>query len=238
MGNSLHRPRRTHRKPEITCRSGSSSPSRALASQGGLPKRQSFLDLPGRDTRTQRTPKQHHKVARQQSKWRMPRVLAIVSSHIGADALLSSPLAAESVLVSDGKISQPLGGGAASWITDLKSSAFLKGDPSTGKITAQRPTISAVLLISVAGDRSSVLGILHPEPRYPLNIDAFPEIPFVKIRRWPIENGAIEIDWVVGQPSGRVFKHRLIRYSGDEFDQALKTIREKRKLARRVADPV
>lgn len=70
---------------------------------------------------------------KQLSQHQMPRVLAVVSSHIGADALLSSALAAESVLVSDGKISQPLGGGTASWITDLKASAFLKGDPATGK---------------------------------------------------------------------------------------------------------
>ena len=114
----------------------------------------------------------------------MPRVLAIVSSHIGAGALLSCALAAESVLVSDRQISQPLGGGAASVITDLSASAFLKGDPATGKITAQRPTISAVLLTSVAGDGSSVLGILYPEPRYPLDIRAFPGRPFVKIKRW------------------------------------------------------
>jgi hypothetical protein len=168
---------------------------------------------------------------RQLSRHEMPRVLAIVSSHIGADALLSSILAAESVLVSDRKISQPIGGGKASVITDLAASAFLKGDPASGKISARRPTISAVLLTSVAGDRSSVLGILHPEPRYPLDISAFPEIPFVRIRRWPIENGAIELDWVVGQPSGRHFKHQMIRYKGDAFSRALEAAREKRKSA-------
>lgn len=114
---------------------------------------------------------------RQLSRHAMPRVLAIVSSHVGADALLSSTLAAESILISDRKISQPIGGGKVSVITDLAASAFLKGDPTTGKISSQRPTISAVLLISVAGDRSSVLGILHPEPRYRLDISAFPEYP-------------------------------------------------------------
>jgi hypothetical protein len=161
----------------------------------------------------------------------MPRVLAIMSSHIGADALLSSTLAAESVLVSDRKIAQPIGGGKASVITDLTASAFLKGDPASGKITAQRPTISAVLLTSVAGDRSSALGILHSEPHYPLDIRAFPGIPFVKIKRRPIENGAIELDWVVGQPSSREFKHQMIRYKGDAFSQALEATRKKRKSA-------
>lgn len=175
---------------------------------------------------------------KQLSQHAMPRVLAIVSSHIGADALLANTLAAESILISDRKISQPISGGQASVITDLKASAFLKGDPSTGKITAQRQTISAVLLISVSGDRSSVLGILHPEPRYPLDIAAFPGIPFVKIRRWPVEDGRIEIDWVVGQASGREFKHQKIRYGGDEFDKALKAMREKRKGARDSVDPV
>jgi hypothetical protein len=174
---------------------------------------------------------------RQLSRHAMPRVLAIVSSHIGADALLSSVLAAESVLVSDWEVSRPLGGGKASVITDLAASVFLKGDPASGKISAQRPTISAVLLISVAGDRSSVLGILHPEPRYPLDISAFPEMPFVKIRRWPIETGSIELDWVVGQPSGRQFKHQMIRYKGDAFSRALETARKKTKTRPNRIDP-
>lgn len=171
---------------------------------------------------------------RQLSQYQMPRVLAIVSSHIGADTLLSSSLAAESVLVSNRQISQPLGGGDASVVTDLRASAFLKGDPATGEIKAQRPTISAVLLTSVAGDQSSVLGILHPEPRYPLDISAFPEIPFVHIKRWPIENGRIEIEWIVGQPTGRRFRHHLIRHSGDELSQVLRAAREKRRGARSV----
>ena len=100
----------------------------------------------------------------QLSKHAMPRVLAIVSSHIGADALLSSTLAAESILISDRNVSSPIGGGNVSVITDLAASAFLKGDPTSGKISAQRPTISAVLMTSVAGDRSSVLGISIPSP--------------------------------------------------------------------------
>ena len=166
---------------------------------------------------------------RQLSRHEMPRVLAIVSSHIGADALLSSPLAAESVLVSDRHISQPLGGGKASVGTDLSASAFLRGDPTTGKITAQRPSISAVLLASVAGNRSSVLGILHPEPRYQLDIRAFPGMPFVKLTRWPIENGAIEIEWVVGHPSGREFRHQKIHYKGDDLNKALDAIRKERR---------
>ncbi|MDQ2774357.1 MAG: hypothetical protein M3Y57_05435 [Acidobacteriota bacterium] len=91
----------------------------------------------------------------------MPRVLAIVSSHIGADALFSSALAAQSVLV-------------------------------------------------------SVLGVLHPNPLYPLNIDAFPNIPFVKVDRWPVENGQIGIEWVLGQPCRRDFKHCLIAKPGEK----------------------
>ena len=166
---------------------------------------------------------------RQLSRHPMPRVLAIVSSHIGADALFSSTLAAESVLVSDRHISQPLGGGKASVGTDLSASAFLRGDPTTGKITAQRPSISAVLLASVAGNRSSVLGILHPEPRYQLDIRAFPGMPFVKLTRWPIENGAIEIEWVVGHPSGREFRHQKIHYKGDDLNKALDAIRKERR---------
>ncbi len=166
---------------------------------------------------------------RQLSKYKMPRVLAIVSSHIGANALLSSTLAAQNVLISDAKISQPIVGGLATQITDLKSSAFLRCNPATGKVISQRQSISAVLLVNVAGDRSSVLGILHPEPLYPLNVDAFPEIPFVKIQRWPVENGEIRTEWVLGQPSGRDFKHQMIRHPGDNVSRMLRSVREKRK---------
>ena len=55
-----------------------------------------------------------------------------------------------------------------------------------------------------------VLGILHPDAHYPLNINAFREIPFIKIQRWPIENREIQTERVLGQPSGRDFKHQLI----------------------------
>jgi hypothetical protein len=82
----------------------------------------------------------------QLARHKMPRVLAIVSSHVGADALLSSTLAAESVLVSDRHISQPLGGGEASVKTNLHFSAFLKGDPASGEISAQRPPLTASFL--------------------------------------------------------------------------------------------
>lgn len=147
---------------------------------------------------------------RQLSEHPMPRVLAIVSSHIGADAILCNTLAARSVLISDAQISVPIAVGETSQITNLEHSVFLRGNPKTREITAKRPSISAVLLVSVAGDQSAVLGILHPEPRYPLDISAFPDIPFIKVSPWPVVNGQIGVEWVVGQPSARKFKHRRI----------------------------
>jgi hypothetical protein len=147
----------------------------------------------------------------QLSKPKMPRVLAIVSSHIGADALLSNELAAKAVLVSNPQITQPIGGGPASQTTDLRDSVFLRVDPVTGKVIARRQSISAVLLVSVSGRSARVLGVLHPEPRYPLNIDSFPDIPFIKVRPWPVVGRQIELGWVLGQPSRREFKHHLIR---------------------------
>lgn len=145
----------------------------------------------------------------QLAKHPMPRVLAIASSHAGSSVLLDT-LAARSVLRSEPKIIQPLDGSPASQAVDIDNSAFLRWD-DTGNIVTQRESISAVLLVSIVGNRSLVLGVLHPAPHYPLDLDMLPNVPFVKIARWPLEGHKISVEWVLGQPSPRPFKHKLIR---------------------------
>lgn len=146
----------------------------------------------------------------QLSRYPMPRVLAIVSSHVGAGVLLSDQSAVERVLCSFESISQSPDEGEARPNRDFCESAFLKRDPQTNGIEVMRPTISAILLISVAGDVSSVLGALHPQPHYSLDIRAFPGIHLAKFKHWPVGSDGIELEWVVGQPPDRKFGHQAI----------------------------
>ncbi len=146
---------------------------------------------------------------RQLSQHKMPRVLAIVSTHPGADVLFSNTTV-EGLLLSNRQVPVPSGGGTTDRLTDRDDSPFLSIDRNTGRVAAERPTVSAVLLVSVSGDRSSVVGILHPKPHYPLDMNAFPGIPFASVDPWPVLDGRIQVKWVVANPSGREFTHFLI----------------------------
>jgi hypothetical protein len=112
----------------------------------------------------------------------MPRVLTIVSSHFGASMLFNEATA---------KLA----------LTDHKKSVFTKPGPDA-TIIACRQSISAILLVAAYGNHMEVWGILHPEPAYRLNVEFLPDIPFVRIVPWPIVNGSIATDWVIGSPSG------------------------------------
>jgi hypothetical protein len=146
--------------------------------------------------------------ATQLANYDMPRVLAIASSHAGI-ATLFNTFAAQWCLVSNPKIMTPIGGGPATQITDLGSSVFLKTGPA-GTIEVCRQSISAILLVSVHADRSCVCGILHPDPARTLNIRFLPNVPFIRITKWPIVDGSIETEWVIGEPEERLFRHQRV----------------------------
>ena len=137
----------------------------------------------------------------------MPRVLAIASSHFGI-AMLFDRGPAEWALVSDPHFRHEIGSKVAdpSQYTDLDRSVFIKPGPE-GSIIACRQSISAILLIAVYGNHSEVYGILHPEPAYPLNINLLSGLPFVRIGKWPITNGRITTEWVIGNPNGLNVRH-------------------------------
>jgi len=149
---------------------------------------------------------------RQVSDCTMPGVLAIVSSHFGAMLVMDSH-AAELTFASEPYFRVPIGGPAdPANYTALNNSVFIKPGPN-GTIIPCRQSLSAILLIAVYGSHSEVFGILHPEPAYPLNIRLFPDVPFVRLAQWPIVDGKIAPEWVVGRPSGHRVDHFAARSS-------------------------
>ena len=154
--------------------------------------------------------------ADQLSGYRIPRILVITCEHVAADVLLG-PHGAETLLTSDTKIEVPIGKPIAkvSIITDLKDSVFFRS--KNGQLESCRRSISAILLFSIFGERSVIVGILHPDPEYSLPIKLFPFIPFLRMKKWPPENNMIEIEWVIYKPKAEEFYHRRVEFKDKEL---------------------
>jgi len=153
---------------------------------------------------------------RQLDGYSMPGVLSIVSSHLYS-ALLFDSNAAETALVSGIHFKHEIGSAVAdpANYTDLEDSVFMKPGLK-GSIVVCRQNISAILLVSVYRDNSEIFGILHPEPKFPLNVNLFPNIPFIKLSQWPIVDGKISTEWVVGSPSGFSVAHHPVCYTSSQ----------------------
>jgi hypothetical protein len=128
---------------------------------------------------------------RQLKGYRMPTVLAIVSSHFGASMLFNEATA---------KLA----------LTDHNKSVFTKPGLD-GTIVKCRESISAILLVAAYWNHVEAWGILHPDPANPLNFEFLPNIPFVRIAPWPIVDGSIATEWVIGSPSGYSMHHFPVR---------------------------
>jgi hypothetical protein len=145
-----------------------------------------------------------------------PRILAITCEHVAADVLLG-PHGAETLLTSDTKIEVPIGKeiAEAKIITDLRNSVFFRSQ--NRQLESCRRSISAILLFSIFADKSLIVGILHPDPKYKLPIKLFPSIPFLRMNKWPPENNMIEIEWVIYKPKPEEFYHRKIEFKDNEL---------------------
>jgi hypothetical protein len=94
---------------------------------------------------------------------------------------------------------------------ELSTNPYSSGLAPTGQSRPAERAISAIVLVAVYGDKSEVYGILHPGPTYPLRTEWLPKIPFVRISRWPITDGKIFTEWVVGSSSGYSLPHLRMR---------------------------
>ena len=136
----------------------------------------------------------------------MPRVLSIVSSHIGASVLMNSGTALWA-FTSEEFFRHETGQAEAdpNRYADLKNSVFL--ELMDGKIVPRRKEILAILLIAVDGAASTVFGMLHPEPEYPFSIEYLPDIPFLHVANWPASDNRLRFLWSVAHPSGLNVAH-------------------------------
>ncbi len=154
--------------------------------------------------------------AMQVSGFPMPRILAITTEHLAGDFLLGSH-AAELMLTSDSKIAVPINQPKEKThlVTELKDSVFFRWEDSN--IKPCRQSISAILLIDIQYDKCIIHGILHPEPAYNLPIKLFPSVPFVRLKKWPIENNTLETEWVIHRPQGSTIHFQRISLTDAEL---------------------
>jgi hypothetical protein len=154
--------------------------------------------------------------AAQLSGYCVPRILALTCEHIAADILLG-PHGAESLLTSDIKIEVPIGKSIdnINLTTDLKDSVFFRS--KNEQLESCRRSISAILLFSIFADKSLIVGILHPDPKYNLPIKILPTIPFLRMKKWPPENNMIDIEWVIYKPKAEELYHRKVEFKDTEL---------------------
>jgi hypothetical protein len=140
----------------------------------------------------------------------MPGVLAIASSHFGAPIVLDA-VAAQYALVST-----PFWTGSEARMTlDFASSLFLRME-NDGSVVSKNRNLSAVLLVSVAADRSYVSGALNPAAACPLRSSLLWMINFAYLKDWPIENGRVRCAWTMGNQPGYEVPHGSIRFSNTD----------------------
>ena len=147
---------------------------------------------------TQKLFKKAIRKAGQMSGYDCPRILVIACEHPQADMLLGT-IDAEFLLTGEQKIAVvPFSSsrGNLDSVTDLKNSVFFRYNKEIGQLESCRRSISAILLFSVFSTNALIVGILHPDPVHKLPIEFFPSVPFVRLKKWPPENGIFEIEWI------------------------------------------
>jgi hypothetical protein len=148
------------------------------------------------------------KANRQLGRYALPRVLAIVLSNDSALVLMDCH-AVESLLVSDPVPSTRLDT-PGMLAVDLRNSVFIKPDKAGG-IVPCLPHISAVWLVGIFGDQSRLVGALHPEPEIPFDPNLFPCIPYGRLRRWPVPDGRLGVEWTPGKREPAGFPHSRVQ---------------------------
>ena len=141
-----------------------------------------------------------------------PRVLAITNSHAFASILMDR-LPAENLLLSDPMIFHRLGDttGYGSMRTDLRKAVFFRLDKSGARIVPRRQSISAILLVAISGRQADIVGLLHPCPAVAFDASLFPQVPYLRLKQWPILDGKVQIEWSIGGDSSATFYHTRIR---------------------------
>ena len=183
---------------EVTCLE-----TEAVISQSGLPTGPSYGGHYSMITDVLRT-KASGK-ATQMSRYNCPRVLVMTCQHAGTSAILGIG-GAEDLLTSEtkiaiGSISNP---GGNHLVTDLDNSVFFRW--KNDRVESCRRSISAILLFRLSGVSAFITGISHPDPIHKFPIEFLPTVPFVRVKKWPLENNRIKIEWVTHKPPKQDFR--------------------------------
>ncbi len=124
-----------------------------------------------------------------------PHLLVITGTHFMSDALLCN-FGPSDLLTGNTKIEVPLHNidSPTRMSSQLSNSVFFRF--LKGRIQPCRKTISAILLMAIFADQCQVSGLVHPDPNLVFDIKSLPEVPFFRLKSWPIINGIIETEWV------------------------------------------
>jgi len=91
--------------------------------------------------------------------------------------------------------------------TDLASSLFLHLEDN-GEITERNQSISAVLLVSITGDRIYFCGALNPAATHRFKSESLWMIRFVYLKDWPIEGRSLRCEWTMGSLRSYAVEHK------------------------------
>ena len=154
----------------------------------------------------------------QLSGYNMPRLLAITSEHVAANVLLGAR-GAEALLTGETKIEVPIGKpiDKVRLATNLKDSIFFKFNNKKGIIEPCRQSISAILLVTILSDKSSIIGLLHPSPSYHFQVALLPSVPFIRLKEWPLKDNCLETEWIIDNPRPWDFLHQKIIIKDEEL---------------------
>lgn len=128
-----------------------------------------------------------------------PRLLVITGTHFMSDTLLCH-FGPSDLLTGDSEIEVLLNSMDSPIIisSKLSNSVFFRFRKE--KVQPCRKTISAILFMALFANQCHISGIIHPEPSMSFDINSLREVPFFRLKSWPIINGIIQTEWV-GPPS-------------------------------------
>jgi hypothetical protein len=133
----------------------------------------------------------------------IPRVLAVTSSHSLAGIHLGRHTA-KALLGFKEFTSEP----------DFGNSVFMKRCANGDTVLRVR-SVSAVLLVSLGTNPIEIVGLLHPDPVKPLDVRTFADVPFVRVRNWPLSpDRKVESQWTLAKRQKQVWKS-LVRLKDD-----------------------
>lgn len=132
----------------------------------------------------------------QMSGQKLPRILAVGSFHTWSSTLLGE-FSAETLLTSEQKITVKINTNESFLSTDLGDSIFFRKFKNNS-IEPARQSISAILFAACYKYSCHLVGILHPEPAEKLDPAFLPEIPFVRVKEWPLVTSKLDIEWIQG----------------------------------------